>query len=377
MEKFEVGIIGGGLAGLTNAILLAKAGKKIALFEKNEYPFHRVCGEYISNETLPFLERIGIDIIQQKSVALSKFRLTSPKGTALEMPLDLGGFGISRYELDFFLMQLAKKEGVTIFEKTNITQIKQEKDFFILESNLHQQYETDILIAAYGKRANLDHSLTRDFFYKRSPYIGVKHHLKVKNLKYAHPQEMIALHNFSYGYAGFSRIEDDKYCFCYLSSRENLKKSGDILSLEKNILSKNPYIKDIFENSEFLFDKPKVINEITFAPKTLFEGNILMCGDTAGMITPLCGNGMAMAIHSAKILSQHLILYLDKKTSFDTCKQNYLLEWNKNFKSRLKIGRNIQRFFGSPLLSEMLVNSANLFPFIKKTLVKQSHGKVF
>ncbi|TAE66434.1 MAG: NAD(P)/FAD-dependent oxidoreductase [Bacteroidetes bacterium] len=377
MELYEVAIIGGGLAGLTNAILLAKAGKKVILFEKNQYPFHRVCGEYISNETLPFLESLGVDIIQQKSISLTQFRLTSPKGTTLEMPLDLGGFGISRYELDFFLMELAKKNGVTILEKTNITSIKEKNNTFFLTSNAHQKYQANILIAAYGKRANLDQYLRRDFFYKRSAYIGVKYHLKVNHLKYEHPKEMIALHNFSYGYGGFSRIEDDKYCFCYLSTRENLKKSGDILSLEKNILSKNPYIKDIFENSYFLFDKPKVINEITFAPKTLFEGNILMCGDTAGMITPLCGNGMAMAIHSAKILSENIILHLDKKISFEQCKQNYLSEWNKNFKQRLKIGRNIQRFFGSPFLSEVLVKSANLFPFIKKILVKQSHGKVF
>lgn len=375
--QYEVAIIGGGLAGLTNAILLANAGKKVILFEKNQYPFHRVCGEYISNETLPFLKGIGIDIIEEKSVTLTQFRLTSPKGSTLEMPLDLGGFGISRYELDYFLMQLAKKKGVEIMEKTNIINIKEEKDIFLLESSLHLQFQSKVVIAAYGKRANLDQTLNRKFFYQRSPYVGVKHHLKVKNLKYEHPKKMIALHNFSYGYVGFSRIEDDKYCFCYLTSRDNLKKTNDIQRLESEILSKNPYIKDILENSEFIFDKPKVINEITFAPKTLFEGNLLMCGDTAGMITPLCGNGMAMAIHSAKILSQNLILYLDKKISFEQCKQNYLLEWNKNFKQRLKIGRNIQRFFGNPFLSELLVQSTKILPFIKNILVKQSHGKVF
>jgi flavin-dependent dehydrogenase len=52
---YEVAIIGGGLAGLINAIQLAKADKKVILFEKQNYPFHRVCGEYISNETRPFL----------------------------------------------------------------------------------------------------------------------------------------------------------------------------------------------------------------------------------------------------------------------------------------------------------------------------------
>ena len=56
----DVIIIGGGLAGLTNAIHLSKLGKKVLLIEKNEYPKHKVCGEYISNEVLPYLEFLGL-----------------------------------------------------------------------------------------------------------------------------------------------------------------------------------------------------------------------------------------------------------------------------------------------------------------------------
>jgi len=49
----DVLIIGGGLAGLTSAIHLSKSGLKVSLIEKNEFPKHKVCGEYISNEVLP------------------------------------------------------------------------------------------------------------------------------------------------------------------------------------------------------------------------------------------------------------------------------------------------------------------------------------
>ena len=56
LAAFDVLIIGGGLAGLCNAIHLSKFGTKVLLIEKNEYPKHKVCGEYISNEVLPYLQ---------------------------------------------------------------------------------------------------------------------------------------------------------------------------------------------------------------------------------------------------------------------------------------------------------------------------------
>jgi flavin-dependent dehydrogenase len=259
--------------------------------------------------------------------------LTSPKGSVLEMPLDLGGFGISRYELDFALMKKAKELGASIVEKTSILSVEEKNNSFVLHTNHHSFFESKVVIGAFGKRSNLDQYLQRDFFNKRSPYIGVKYHLKPKNLHFQHPNEMIALHNFADGYAGFPRIENEKFCFCYLTTRQNLKKTGSIENLEKNILYKNPYIQDILTNSEFIFESPKVINEITFAPKTLFEGNILMCGDTAGMITPLYGNGKAIAIHSAKMLSENLIAYLNQEISYQDCKKIMQISGKKTLKN--------------------------------------------
>ena len=66
---------------------------------------------------------------------------------------------------------------------------------------------------------------------------------------------------------------------------------------------KTHILKSYFESSDFIFNKPLVISEINFNKKKLIEDFLIMCGDTAGLITPLCGNGMAMAIHSGKIIS--------------------------------------------------------------------------
>lgn len=83
--------------------------------------------------------------------------------------------------------------------------------------------------------------------------------------------------------------------------------------MEEAVLFRNPFIRSIFEKSEFLFDRPETINEISFQTKQPVENHILMIGDAAGMIAPLCGNGMAMAIHSAKIVSERLLQYCHDK----------------------------------------------------------------
>ena len=59
---YDLAIAGGGLAGLALSIQIAKAGYRVVLFEKEQYPFHRVCGEYISLESWNFLHHLGVDL---------------------------------------------------------------------------------------------------------------------------------------------------------------------------------------------------------------------------------------------------------------------------------------------------------------------------
>jgi flavin-dependent dehydrogenase len=369
----DIVVIGGGLAGLINAIQLSKAGLSVCVIEKNEYPFHRVCGEYISNETLPFLESIGLNPFDLGAVALTEFRVSSPKGHSLQMPLDLGGFGISRFTLDEALYKLGKKEGVHFLLQTKVLDVKNETDGFLIKTDKAGDLRAKLCIGTYGKRANLDSSLQRDFFKKRSPYVGIKYHIKTN----AHPDNQIALHNFAHGYCGISRVEDDTFCLCYLTTRDNLKKSGNIPTMEKNIVQKNPFLRQLFSESTFIFEQPLVINEVSFAPKPLIEQGILMCGDTAGMIAPLCGNGMAMAIHSAKILSELVIQYFKGELTRSELEASYTKKWKDLFATRLWAGRNIQKFFGHPLLSEMLLSSGKIFPPIARLMMSKTHGKSF
>lgn len=369
----DIIIVGGGLSGLTNAIQLAAAGLDVLLIEKNSYPFHRVCGEYISNEVKPFLQSIGVNIEALNASQINKLSVTSPYGNTLNASLDMGAFGVSRYRLDHYLYELALSKGCRARLNTQALDINFSDDVFTVKLSDGSEEKARIVLGTFGKRSNMDRQLNRSFFYKRSPYIGIKYHIKTD-----FPKDRIALHNFKDGYCGISPIEDDTYCFCSLTTRDNLKKYGSIPEMEKNILYKNPHLRHIFQNSEFLYEKPEVINEISFEKKTTVENHILFSGDTAGMIAPLCGNGMSMAIHSAKILSDS-ILKQYSPSGFDRGKleTEYSEKWNRTFSRRLWVGKKIQDLFGQEFLTDAVVRTLRLVPPVTQWLVKQTHGKEF
>ncbi|RYY07883.1 MAG: FAD-dependent oxidoreductase, partial [Cytophagaceae bacterium] len=108
----DVALIGGGLAGLAAALDLAGRGHRVVVVERKQYPFHKVCGEYVSHEVGPYLRRLGADPAPLGPASISRFNLSSPAGRVLDSPLDLGGFGVSRYQLDNFLYKLALARGV-------------------------------------------------------------------------------------------------------------------------------------------------------------------------------------------------------------------------------------------------------------------------
>jgi flavin-dependent dehydrogenase len=274
------------------------------------------------------------------------------------------------------LASIAEKNGVVIKEGTKVQNIIFENDQYTIDCS---GFSVHALAAAgtFGKRSNIDTQWQRKFVLQKpdklNNYIGVKYHVE-----YDFPEDTIALHNFKNGYCGISRIEEGKYCLCYLTTAENLRISNnDIKKMESGILSKNPFLKDIFKQAKFLTNSPTVISQISFSKKTQVENHLLMAGDTAGMITPLCGNGMSMAMHASKIAFSVMNRYLEKSITLAEMETEYQGEWNYHFQSRLKTGRIIQRFFGNPVLSNLLISSLKPFPGLVNTIISKTHGQPF
>jgi flavin-dependent dehydrogenase len=370
MNDYEVIIIGGGLSGLISAIELGNNGLKVLVIEKNAYPNHKVCGEYVSNEVLEYLNKLGFSPFDLSAKKIKNFELTAQSGKSVKSKLPLGGFGLSRYAFDEALYKIALSKNVDFHLNDSAEQIEKKLNLFEVTTLKKLTFSGKLLIAAHGKRSLMDKELKRDFFEKRSSYIAVKSHYKGD-----FPEDLVALHNFKNGYCGLSMVETGAINVCYLTKDSNLKAFKNIREMELGLISKNPHLKKVFQEWEPVFNKPLTISQIYFNKKNLVENDIFMTGDAAGLIYPLCGNGMAMAIHSAKILSEIIILYFNHKIDFQTLKKTYLKEWNNKFSGRLAFGRFFQQFFGSVYSSEFAVNGLKIFPFLSKPIISLTHGK--
>ena len=368
-DSIDVIIIGGGLAGLTAAIDLAQKGYQVVLFEKNEYPKHKVCGEFISNEVLPYLKALGLDIESLRPTNITKTVLSTHSGKTIKTDLPLGGFGISRYTLDNYLFKKVIELGGKVV-KDSVISIDFSDNFFTISTQSNQVFKSKIVLGAFGKRSNLDIELKRNFIQQKSPWLAVKAHYS-GNFQ----NDLVGLHNFKGGYCGVSKVENDVINICYLVQFESFKGFKNIADFQEHIMYKNKNIKNIFEKSKMLFDNPLTISQISFEDKPKIENHVLMIGDSAGLIHPLCGNGMAMAIHSAKIVSNLVDDFLQNKISRASMESNYISIWNKTFKKRLQFGKFLSKLLLNSYLSKVTMNLIILFPFLLPIIIKKTHGK--
>lgn len=366
----DVLIVGGGLAGLVNAIHLSRVGLNVILIEKNDFPKHKVCGEYISNEVLPYLQSLGADPLPLGAKRINRFKMSGPNGKIIESVLPMGGFGISRYTLDHFLFDKAKKSGASALKNT-VDKIEFSKEKFAVKARDGQIFFPKIVIGAFGKRSNLDVQLNRPFIKKRSPFLAVKGHFKGE-----FPEDLVALHNFKGGYCGVSKVENDCLNVCYLADYQSFQRFKNLEDFQREVLFKNKNLKAIFVNSEPVFQKSMTISQISFLPKKAVEQHILMSGDAAGMIHPLCGNGMAMAIHSAKILSELIEQYFSGQIKTrKALEMEYARQWKKQFQKRLLAGRIFQAFFNNDTFFKIILSSLGSIPNILPFFIRQTHGQ--
>jgi menaquinone-9 beta-reductase len=374
-EHFDCAIVGGGLAGLCLAIQLADGGISVAVFEKSKYPFHKVCGEYISMESWPFLESLGLPLSELELPRISSLGISSDRGFMLDHRLEMGGFGISRYSLDHYLFEIASRNGVRVMQECRVTDVygNPANGFRIRTSA--GDFTSKVVCGSYGKYAlqfmHLQEGATLNA--DNQNYIGVKYHIKTKL-----PSNRIELHNFSDGYCGISKVDRDWYCLCYLTTARNLLENGkDVKRMEERVLYQNPFLKNYFTNSEFVNSQPLVISNVQFRKKQTDSNGIFLLGDAAGSITPLCGNGMSMGMRASKLLAAQLILLLSKQQTHGQASQNYHRAWHAAFGTRIKAGYHLQKLFGKSRTTDLALKFLDNSPWLTSKLVSLTHGSVF
>jgi flavin-dependent dehydrogenase len=140
------------------------------------------------------------------------------------------------------------------------------------------------------------------------------------------------------------------------------------------MMCQNEYIRSWLQKAERIHPRWISTAQVPFGRKTVLERDILMSGDAAGLIVPLAGNGIAMALESGRLAAAWLACYLAGQIRVEELRQGYPAEWQQRFDLRLRLGRAIQPVLLRPRLASTALRLMNAFPPAGQFLVEHTRG---
>ncbi|MEP6985356.1 MAG: NAD(P)/FAD-dependent oxidoreductase [Chloroflexota bacterium] len=374
-QRFDVAIIGGGLAGCSAAIHLAQRGHSVALFEAQKYPHHKVCGEFLSPECGALLADLGLSAGLQalKPALIHTANIIAPNGTTWTNALPGAGIGISRYALDNLMAEQARACGVNLMTSTSVTDVQGDLDhgFSLAIRNAigQQTINARTVIGAQGKRSSIDRKLNRGFFQNPQPFMGLKAHFRGSL-----PAGQIYLYTFAGGYCGMSEIENGLINVCLLVRQDVFQLASqpypaNVDSFIVWMKQQNPALGKWLSGAEQVSESWLSISQVPFVSKQVVVNDILMAGDSAGLIAPVAGDGMGMALQTGRMASDVLDRYLtDQISAAEMCKQ-YRRLWWRTFGLRLRLSRVLQVFMLRPNWLTPGLRMMNSVPALGRLLV--------
>ena len=371
--KYDAIIIGGGLAGSSAASQLAERGYSVLLLEKRALPTHKLCGEFLSTEVAGLFERLGV--LEQVCAAgahpIRHARVTTTGRPVFESALPGTALGLSRYRLDEVLFARARAAGADAQDGQAVRSVKGTlEEGFAVATRDGDTFEGRVVLGAYGKRAALDRKLNRPFLEAHTPFVAFKAHYDGADVG-----DVIELHAFPGGYAGLSHVEEGRANLCWISHERLLKEVGGTPeAVAAHFLAQNAALAERLASMRRVSDSFLAISQVSLARKSAFDQDVCMVGDTAGMIAPLCGDGMAMALRGAELAVPHAADFLRGRRSAAAFRTDYAAAWSRAFGMRLHLGRWMHRGYARPAVAQAVVLACRLAPGLGRWLIRQTRG---
>lgn len=301
----EIVVVGGGLAGGAAATMLAQAGKRVQLFEREAGPSNKICGEFLSEEAQQYLAHIGLDLAPLGGHVISRLRLVRG-GSVAETLLPFRGLGLSRHALDHALLEHAASCGVDV-QRGREARILNSASGARVHVDGFGQWEPHTLLLASGKHDVRD--LRRHLVTPPEDLIGLKTYFKLDHAQRRALRGSVEVIVFSHGYAGLQLVEGGRANLCLLTDRAQFQRSGSTWeSLLNDLLRESVHLRQRLCDATPLLDRALAIYRVPYgfvhAPLASDPQNVYRLGDQVAVISSFSGDGMAIALHSAALAVQ-------------------------------------------------------------------------
>jgi menaquinone-9 beta-reductase len=350
VRSFDVAIIGAGPAGSTLAALLAARGVHVALIDRDRFPRDKVCGEFLSWDALPVLDRLGVTASLDDAGAprIELGRIVGRRRT-YAFPFPHPARGVSRMLLDDLLLRTAEVRGATRFDGWSATALG-EGAVTIESDEGTDRLNATVIVGAWGRWGRFDQQLGRRFVRDRSHRsFGFKRHYE--RAQGVAPTSSIDLYSFRGGYLGVNVVEGDVTNICGLVHASRLTgHKGRWETFIPLLRNEEPRLDELYGShrpaqQEYLTSEP-----VIFRARSAVERGIFMIGDASGIIDPLTGNGMAMAVQSALIVAPSILDVLARPSGRAEAEREYSARHGKFFSRRIAWSRSAALLMSRPRL---------------------------
>ena len=312
---YDLIVVGGGPAGAAAAITSARDGARVLLLERGRYPRHKVCGEFVSAESLDILKYLLTE--QNLPLLDAAFRISRTRlfleNRTFNAAIKPAAASIARVDLDFALWNSAIAAGVDARQQVAVQAIDGAGPFRIMTADAN--YEGRALIDASGRWSNLN---ADSFQGDKSPdkWIGLKAHFGESS-----PENSVDLYFFDGGYCGVSPVNvvgsdsGNRVNACAMVRANTAISLAEVVELHPELRARSQDWQLLIEpvsTSPLIFRQPRPV-----------QGSVLRAGDAAGFVDPFVGDGISLSLRSGALAAQCLGPFFQRKIFLGAALRSY------------------------------------------------------
>ncbi len=372
-HKSTIVIAGAGPAGTSLAIRLALQDFDVTLIERETFPRHKLCGEFISPECLPHFEDLGLldEMLSAGGERITETRFYAPGGR--NFGVSSGSFhgegfalSLSRDEMDMLLLDRAKALGVKVYEDSSVSAIsitKGRAENLTARRGNGERFEiaANLFIDATGRSRVLSKLVEKQNQHRnqraaeqRSLFVGFKSHVKGATVE----NGSCEIYLFPGGYGGLSPVQIGVANHCFLVRSSIAREfGGDAGKIVANVVFRNKRAAETLKNAEPVIDWLAVSVDGFGRNEPSRTANLLSIGDSAAFIDPFTGSGMLMAFQSAALLAESIVLHHHSPASI---RESYQTKYENYFARRLSFCSVLRRAAFVPHLPTLAISLLNL-----------------